>query len=76
MKNIIIIFVLFFLSNSTVFAYKIQGSISYTVDIARSEAFQNVNTKINMSDYTDYLINTNKFNQNITNFSDGGYSKK
>ena len=82
MKKIILIFVLFLLSNSEVLAYKLQGSISYTVDAARNEAFQNVNNKINMSDYTDYLIDSNKFNKHkknlnnpkITNFSNGVYS--
>ena len=75
MKNIFLIVALFILCTSTTFAFTIKGNISYNVNLARSEAFQNVDNKINMSDYTDYLTDTNKFNkQKITEFSDGSYS--
>ena len=76
MKNIALLFSLFFIFTSSVFAYTLKGNVSYTVDTIRDKAFKNVNTTIDIYNYADHLIDINQYSnyKKITRFSDGGYS--
>lgn len=87
MKNLLLIFIYIFLINP-VFSLTIQGGVSYSVNEARTIAFNNLEHKIDTSVYESYFVDKNydknkaniaknKFHTrkyNLTVFSDKSYS--
>ena len=87
-KGLILILMIISMTIKPVFALKLTGGLSYTVETARTEAFSNVPLNINISDYAsyfsdyNYIANKNVMNKNkvkirdryITFFSDKTYA--
>ena len=87
LKFFLVIGFIFFLSSSA-FSETLKGGIYYNVNTARSLAFENIETKININKYKKHFIDTNKKenlialkqgktkykNRYLTRFSDGSYS--
>ena len=55
MKNLFIILLILLTTNMPVSATTLKGSVEYTVDIARSIAFEDVKQNISMSDFNNEL---------------------
>ena len=87
LKFFLVIGFIFFLSSSA-FSETLKGGIYYNVNTARSLAFENIETKININKYKKHFIDTNKKenlialkqgktkykNRYLTRFSDGTYA--
>ena len=92
MRKILVIMICFLVtfafSSLHINAYTIKGGISYTVSTARQIAFENVNYKIDISKYNQFLndsnftenktlLSKNKYkikDRKLVEFSDGSYS--
>ena len=58
-KGLILILMIISMTIKPVFALKLTGGLSYTVETARTEAFSNVPFNINISDYASYFSDPN-----------------
>ena len=72
LKNLLLFLLFFCLTGVQTFSLTLKGSASYTVECAKTEAFEGVASHINLSNYKDFFIDK-YYEKNIENIKRGKY---